>query len=343
MRQRPEQLAAHLQQSLAPIYLVCGDEPLQVTEAADAIRAAAREAGHDERQVFHVESGFDWDQLAAAADNLSLFAERRLIELRMPTGKPGDAGSKALTAYAANAPEDTVLLITAGRLDKRQQQSKWFKALESAGAVVQVWPVDAKALPGWIAERMRGRGLQPNQEAARLLAEKVEGNLLAAAQEVEKLALLYGEAEVDEAAVAAAVSDSSRYDVFELVDTALSGDAARVVRVVDGLRGEGTEPTLVLWALGREVRALAAMAAEVAGGAPPDAVMGKHQVWSRRKGPVGAALKRAGPNRWRGLLQRAARTDRIIKGAEWGNAWEELLQLALLMAGARPLSGRRPQ
>ncbi|HKJ76840.1 MAG TPA: DNA polymerase III subunit delta, partial [Gammaproteobacteria bacterium] len=321
----------------------CGDEPLQVTEAADAIRAAAREAGHGERQVFHVESGFDWDQLAAAADNLSLFAERRLLELRMPTGKPGDAGSKALTAYAANAPEDTVLLITAGRLDKRQQQSKWFKALESAGVVVQVWPVDAKALPGWVAERMRSRGLQPNQEAARLLAEKVEGNLLAAAQEVEKLALLYGEAEVDEAAVAAAVSDSSRYDVFELVDTALSGDAARVVRVVDGLRGEGTEPTLVLWALGREVRALAAMAAEVAGGAGPDAVMGKHQVWSRRKGPVGAALKRAGPNRWRGLLQRAARADRIIKGAEWGNAWEELLQLALLMAGARPFAGRRPQ
>lgn len=341
MRQRPEQLAAHLQQSLAPIYLVCGDEPLQAMEAADAIRGAARRAGHGERQVFHVESGFDWDQLAAAADNLSLFAEQRLIELRMPDGKPGDAGSKALTAYAANPPEDTLLLISAGRLDKRQQQSKWFKALESAGVVVQVWPVEAKALPGWIGERMRARGLNPSQAAAGLLAEKVEGNLLAAAQEVEKLALLHGEGEVDEAAVAAAVSDSSRYDVFELVDTALSGDAARVVRVVDGLRDEGTEPTLVLWALGREVRALAAMAADVAGGSSPERVMGEYKVWNRRKGPVGAALKRAGPNRWRGLLQRAARADRIVKGAEWGNAWEELLQLALLMAGARPWSGRR--
>lgn len=337
MRLRFEQLERHLGERLAPLYLVCGDEPLQATEAADAIRAAARRAGHEDRQVLQVEAGFDWDGLAAAADNLSLFASQRLIELRMPTGKPGDAGARALTAYAADPPPDTILLITTGRLDKKQQQTKWFKALEQAGAVLQVWPVEAKALPGWVAARMRGRGLQPTGEAARLLAEQVEGNLLAAAQEVEKLVLLHGSGEVDADAVTAAVADSSRYDVFELVDDALAGESARAVRVMDGLRGEGVEPTLVLWALARELRALAVMAAELAGGDGLEAVLGRHKVWQRRKGPVSVALRRYGPRPWRSLLRRAARTDRMIKGVEPGNPWDELLQLALLTAGAKVL------
>jgi len=335
MRLRSDQLAAHLAKPLLPIYLVSGDEPLQLNEATDVLRAAARAQGYSEREVLQVEAGFDWGALAAAGSNLSLFAERRLIELRMPSGKPGDAGSKALCAYAAAATPDNLLLISCGKLDKQQQKSKWFTALESAGAVIQIWPVEPSALPGWIRQRLQGRGLQPTAEAAQLLAERVEGNLLAAAQEVEKLALLYGGGGLDAEQVRSAVADSARYDVFELADTALAGDGARCARVLEGLRGEGDDPVLILWALVREVRALAQVAAGQAAGTPLETLFQQHKVWDKRKPLYQAALKRHNLRRWRALLRRAARLDRICKGAEPGNPWDELLQFSLLMAGVR--------
>ncbi len=335
MRLRSDQLAAHLAKPLLPIYLVSGDEPLQLNEATDVLRAAARAQGYSEREVLQVEAGFDWGALAAAGSNLSLFAERRLIELRMPSGKPGDAGSKALCAYAAAATPDNLLLISCGKLDKQQQKSKWFTALESAGAVIQIWPVEPSALPGWIRQRLQGRGLQPTAEAAQLLAERVEGNLLAAAQEVEKLALLYGSGGLDAEQVRSAVADSARYDVFELADTALAGDGARCARVLEGLRGEGDDPVLILWALVREVRALAQVAAGQAAGTPLETLFQQHKVWDKRKPLYQAALKRHNLRRWRALLRRAARLDRICKGAEPGNPWDELLQFSLLMAGVR--------
>lgn len=336
MRVRAEQLANHLASSLAPIYLLAGDEPLQMAEAGDAIRAAARAQGFDEREVMHVDGGFDWNALSAAADSLSLFASRRLLELRLPSGKPGDVGARALTAYAERPAEDTVLLISSGKLDSRQQKSKWFRALEGAGVFVPVWPVDHNALPRWVTARMQARGLQPEAGAAELLAERVEGNLLAAAQEVEKLYLLHGAGSVDAEAVAAAVADSSRFTVFELVDAAVGGDAARAVRMLDGLRAEGMQPPLVVWALVRELRALATMAADIEAGQAVDAVLRSQRVWEKRKGAVRSALSRHRATVWRRLLQRAARIDRIAKGAESGNAWDELLQLTLLSAGVRP-------
>ena len=253
----------------------------------------------------------------------------------MPSGKPGDAGSKALCAYAAAATPDNLLLISCGKLDKQQQKSKWFTALESAGAVIQIWPVEPSALPGWIRQRLQGRGLQPTAEAAQLLAERVEGNLLAAAQEVEKLALLYGGGGLDAEQVRSAVADSARYDVFELADTALAGDGARCARVLEGLRGEGDDPVLILWALVREVRALAQVAAGQAAGTPLETLFQQHKVWDKRKPLYQAALKRHNLRRWRALLRRAARLDRICKGAEPGNPWDELLQFSLLMAGVR--------
>lgn len=335
MRLRADQLFGHLERSLAPLYLVTGDEPLQSMEAADAVRTAARRRGFGERQVMHVDPSFDWQALLAAADNLSLFAERRLVELRMPGGKPGDTGAKALTAYVDVPPEDNLLLITCGKLDRSQQQSKWFKALEAAGVVVQVWPVDHQALPGWVERRMRSRGVAPDPEAARLLAERVEGNLLAAAQEIEKLLLLYGEGPLSAEAVGAAVADSTRYDLFQLVDTALAGEAGRVVRMVEGLRAEGVEPVLILWGLTREVRTLAGLAQAVAAGRPVERALVEARVWDKRKGAVRAALKRYRSGHWRRLLRRAGQADRIAKGAERGNIWDELLQLALLIAGAR--------
>lgn len=335
MRLRTEDIAAHLGKGLLPLYLISGDEPLQVNEAADAVRVAARAQGFSERDVLFVESGFDWSGLAAAGDSLSLFAERKLIELRMPTAKPGDAGAKALAAYAERPSPDNLLLIVCGKLEKAQQGSKWFKALEAAGAVIQVWPVEARALPGWIRQRLTARGLRPTPEAVALLAEKVEGNLLAAAQEVEKLMLLYGSGELDGDAVRAAVADSARYDVFELADAALAGDAARCARILDGLRGEGSEPVLILWALVREVRTLALIAAAAAGGAAVDSLLQQHRVWDKRKPLYRAALGRHNVQRWRLLLRRGARLDRVVKGAEPGNPWDELLQLSLLMAGVR--------
>lgn len=335
MRLRCEQLAAHLRQGVQPLYLLSGDEPLQLMEAADAIRARVRELGFGEREVLHAEAGFDWNALSAASGSLSLFAEKRLLELRLPGGKPGKEGGAALSGYAADPPPDTVLLIISGKIDSASQKSKWFRALEAAGVTLQVWPVEPARLPGWVMNRMRSRGMQPTDEAARVLAERVEGNLLAAAQEVEKLRLLHGEGPIDVVQVEEGVADSARYDIFELVDTALLGDAVRTARVIEGLRAEGVEPILVLWALLREIRAQAQMAGELAQGSSIDAVLGRFRVWEKRKAPVRAGLERHTLKRWLLLLRRAGRIDRMVKGAEPGIPWDELLQLALLMAGVR--------
>ncbi len=335
MKLRFEQLADHLQQGLRPVYLLSGDEPLQLGEAADTIRAAARAQGFSEREVMHVEAGFDWNALAAASNNLSLFAEQRLIDLRLPSGKPGKEGGAALASFADNPPPDTVLLVSSGKLDKNAAKAKWYKALDSAGVTLQVWPVEPAQLPRWVQQRMRAKGINASPEAAQLLAERVEGNMLAAAQEVEKLHLLYGEASIDAEMVEQGVADSARYDIFELVDTALLGNAERVARVMEGLRGEGVEPILILWALVRECRAMEEMAWEVEHGASVDAVMKSRWVWQKRQPAVRAGLQRHNQRRWSQLLRRAVRIDRMVKGAEQGNPRDELLQLALFMAGVR--------
>ena len=334
MKLKPEHLPAHLQRNLAPIYLVSGDEPLQVAEAGDAIRARARESGCSERLLFNVEAGFDWNALLQARDNLSLFAERRLVELRLPGGKPGEAGAKVLREYAARPSGDDVLLVISGKIDKDAQRSKWFTSLEQAGVVVQVWPLSVAQLPAWIERRMRAKGLQPAAEAVAMLAERVEGNLLAAAQEIEKLALLHGKGAVDCAAVAAAVADSARYSVYDLVDRALAGEAAAVTRIVRGLQAEGEEPVVVLWALSREIRSLTIMAEELRRGAALEQLFAKHRVWENRKRLVGGALKRCPPQILRRLLRHAGQADRVIKGVTAGNLWDELLQLALGLAGS---------
>ncbi len=335
MKLRFDQLEAHLKKGLQSIYLLSGDEPLQVMEASDALRRHARETGYSEREVLHADSGFDWNSLLAASGSMSLFAEQRLLELRLPSGKPGREGGAALADYAANPPPDTLLLIICGKIERQSQNSKWYKALESAGVTLTVWPIEPQALPGWVSQRMRSRGLQPTPEAAQLLAERVEGNMLAASQEVEKLLLLYGEGEITADQVEEGVADSARYDIFELVDTALLGDIPRTTRVMQGLRGEGVEPILVLWALLREIRAMGQMAAEMARGQGAEQAMAGQRVWEKRKPPVRAGLQRHNLNRWQLLLRRAGRIDRMIKGVEAGNPWDELLQLALLMAGVR--------
>lgn len=333
MKLYPDKLATHLNQGLLPVYFFSGDEPLQLGEAADAVRKQAREAGFTEREVMHADKGFDWNELLASGNAMSLFAERKVIDLRFPSGKPGKDGAAALIEYVERLPEDTVLLITAGKIDKAAQQSKWFKALDKVGATLQVWPVEAADMPRWLEQRMRSRGLQPDKEAVTMVSDRVEGNLLAAAQEVDKLVLLNGEGPLSEEQVETAVADSARFDVYSLVDTALLGDITRVTRMLEGLRGEGVEPVLILWALSREIRNLADMAGLLESGKGMDSVLAR--VWGKRKGPVRRGLQRHNRARWQMMLRRAARLDRLVKGQAAGNAWDELLQLGLMMAGVR--------
>lgn len=335
MQLRPEQLDTHLQDSLAPVYLLHGDEPLIVQESADAIRARARALGFSERQVLHAESGFDWNALQEAGNSLSLFAEQRIIEVRMPGGKPGDAGGKALRAYAGRPAEDTLLMVICGKLEAAQRKAKWVTELDRAGVQITCWPVDARALPGWIETRMRKAGFQPTPGAVQLLAERVEGNLLAAAQEIDKLALLHGAGPVDEPTVAAQVSDSARFDVFGLVDSALEGQARRCLRMLEGLRAEGVEAVIISWALARELRSLARMAFAMSRGETAAAVMNHHKVWRSRQPLIGKALRRYRLPAWQALLRKCAEIDRIVKGQAPGNAWDELLQLCLGLSGAR--------
>lgn len=329
---RIDQLAGQLQQSLAPVYFIHGDETLLVNECADAVRAAARAQGYSERQVFSVEAGFDWNSLLAASDSLSLFAERRILELRLPGGKPGKEGTQILRDYAGRPAEDTLLLITSAKLEPAARRSKWALALEQAGVSIPVWPVEIAQLPAWIERRMRARGMRASRAALELLAGRVEGNLLAAAQEIEKLYLLHGRGELDVDTVGELVADSARYDVFGLVDTALAGNATHAQRILAGLRGEGVDPVVVLWALSREIRSLTVMARQLQGDSL-SRVLASHKVWDKRKPLVSAALQRIRGRQWWQLLQRCARLDRVIKGRAAGSAWDELLQLTLSLAG----------
>lgn len=338
MRLRLESLISHIKQPLLPVYWVSGDEPFQLDEACGLLRQAAQQQGFSERQVYHVDRGYDWDQLRQSVDSLSLFAERKLIELRLPTGKPGTEGSKALQQYAAQAQADTLLLIVSGKLEPAAQKSKWFNAVERAGAVLQVWPIDAARLPQWLGRRLQLRGMQATPEALRLLSERSEGNLLAADQELEKLLLLYGPGKLDVDQVQAAVTDSARFDVFDLVDEALGGHAERVCRVLFGLRGEGVEPVLILWALEREIRALAQMARQCAEGVSVDQVMSTQRVWDKRKPLIRKALSRSQAGQWERLLLRCGRLDRVIKGQDTGRAWDELLELGMSIAGRPALT-----
>lgn len=332
MKVRPDQLTRQLTSELQPIYFIHGDEPLQQMEAADAIRARARELGYSEREVMDVETGFDWNLLLDAANSMSLFAEQRILELRMPTGKPGKQGAQVLLDYAQRPAEDAVLIISSGKLDGSSKNTKWFKALDQAGAIIQCWPVVVPELARWIEQRMKIRGIIASPEAVALLAERVEGNMLAAAQEIEKLYLLHGEGRLDIEQMTAAVADSARYNIYDLVDSALTGDLTRTTRIVSGLKSEGVEPVLALWALSREIRSLTSMAES---GMSVDAAMAKARIWDNRKVLVRKALSRHSETRWKQFLKRCARIDRVIKGVEPGRPWDELLMLSSQIAQSR--------
>ena len=329
MKVRPDQLPQQLAKGLQSIYFISGDEPLQVMEAADAVRAAARQQGFSEREVMDVDNSFDWNLLLDAGNSMSLFAEQRILELRMPTGKPGKQGSQALLEYAERPADDAVLIITSGKLEGSAKNTKWFKTLDQAGMVIQCWPVVPHELPRWIERRLAVKGMQADADAITLIVERIEGNLLAASQEVDKLFLLYGASRISLEQVTAAVADSARYSIYDLVDSALQGDLSRTSRIVGGLKSEGIEPVLALWALSREVRMLTGIAES---NMSQDAAMAKARVWDNRKALVRKALSRHGVNRWHSFLKRCARIDKVIKGIEPGRAWDELLSLSTQIA-----------
>ncbi len=339
MKLNPAQLGKHLQGPLAPVYVVSGDEPLLCQEAEDAIRAAARTQGVSERQVFHAEAGFDWGLLYEAGASLSLFAEKRLIELRIGNGKPGDKGAAALLEYLARPPEDTVLLVSLPKLDGATQKTKWAKALIDGAhsQFLQIWPIEVSQLPNWIRQRLSQAGLAASQEAVELIAARVEGNLLAAVQEIEKLKLLAENNQVDAETVQAAVADSARYDVFGLLDAVLGGEASHALRMLDGLRGEGVEPLFILVMLARELRQLAGVAQQFAQGVPLEKAFAaaRPPIWDKRRPLYSRAVQRLPAARWQQLLIDAQRIDAQVKGQAAGDPWSSLARLALLMAGQR--------
>ncbi len=342
MKLRNDQLAAHVSGELAPLYLISGDEPLQMREAADEVRVAARQQGFTEREVLDAAAGFDWSSLNAAAESLSLFGDRRLLDLRLSSPKVGSEGSKALSAYTENPPQDTLLLISMPKLERAQSNSQWFKRLEQSGVVVQIWPVEGNRLPPWIEQRLRRAGLIPEPGVVEMLADRVEGNLLAASQEIEKLLLQQGPGVVTVDQLTESVADSARFDVFGLVDALLLGQAARGLRMLQGLRAEGVAAPVVLWALSREVRALAQMAHEVEQGRAADQVMGAHRIWDKRKPLIRRGLQRPA-GQWRQLIALCAQADRAIKGLEAIDPWLLFEDLALGMAGNRRMLKQRPE
>ncbi|HEY6483206.1 MAG TPA: DNA polymerase III subunit delta [Steroidobacteraceae bacterium] len=327
MKLTSDTLPAHLTKPLLRSYLVSGDEPLLAAEAADAIRATARAAGFAQREVHFIERVADWDEVRGAVANLSLFASRRLLEIRLPSGKPGVAGSAALIDMIGANDPDTLFLILTAKLERDAQSAAWVKAIESVGAWVQVWPVDSNRLPAWLRARARRMGLDVSDEALELLAERTEGNLLAAHQELQKLGLLARDARLDADAVLQSVADNARFDVFRLGEAVLAGDTPRALRMLGGLRGEGVEPTLVLWALTKALRDLWGTTRPAAGQPA--------RGWGRQAAALEQGARRAPQLAFDRLIVRAGRADRMIKGRLRGDAWDEMLLLAAELCGRR--------
>jgi DNA polymerase-3 subunit delta len=321
-----ESLRTHLAGEPARAYLVTGDEALLVGEAADAIRARARRAGFDEREVFFIERVADWEAVRATSNNLSLFGSRKLIEIRLPSGKPGTGGSNAIVDLLANASPDNVYLMLTGKLEREQNASAWVKAFESVGAWLSVWPVELARLPQWLRARAATLELDIDDDAARFIVERTEGNLLAAQQELEKLRLAAGGKRVDLAAVQASIGDSARFDVFQLGEAALGADVPRALRILAGLRSEGVEPTLALWSLAREIR-------NVWGTTQPGPARG----WQKPSAALENAKRRAARLPYARLAARISRADRMIKGQHRGDTWDEMALLIVEFAGRRSL------
>lgn len=338
MQIKPNDLTGRLAKQLDCVYLISGDEPLLVDEACDAIRQRAYEEGFSGRDVHIVERGFDWSAVTVGGSNMSLFDDRQLTEIRIPNGKPGRNGSAAMVEMVNAIHDDDCLLVIVPKLDANAKKSAWVKALSARGIMVQFWPIGPQQLPQWIAGRLRKEGIEASRDALLMLADRSQGNLLAAQQEITKLSLQFGTGKISAEDVAKSVADSARFDVFQLADAALLGDTRRALRILAGLEAEGVEPVLILWALGRELHTLSSVCHAIDTGGSVDAALNTARVWSTRKSLVGRAARRTGSaRRAHELLSLAATTDAAIKGQGPGDPWCGLRALLLGLSHGGPL------
>lgn len=329
------QLSAHLKQNLSPAYLVSGDEPLLVQEAADEIRTAIKAAGFNECLRFTVDSSFDWSLFREASVSGSLFSEQQLIELRLMTTKLGDVGRKVLEAYFLNPPSDKRLLLIADKLDAATQKTVWFKTFNKVGVFLPIWPLQPAQLPTWIEQRLRQLGFSAEPSGVKLLAELTEGNLLSTAQCIEKLSLLYPKGTLTFEQIREMGADSARYNVFDLVDKVLHGEPSAILRVLRVLREEAIEPTLILWAITKEVRTLIPLMQAMQGGQSLQQVLNTPKIWEKRRPLLARALKSHSEKTLYDALQIATQIDLLIKGMAVGSVWDALSDLSLATAGIR--------
>lgn len=338
MQLRVDALEGHLAKTLAPLYVISSDEHLLALEAADKIRRAARAQGYTERDVLSVERSFKWGELLAANQALSLFGDKKLIELRIPTGKPGKDGGAALQSYAKDLSPDNLTLITLPKLDWQTAKAAWVGSLQQAAVYIEIPAVERAQLPGWIGTRLAAQGQSADRQSLDFIADRVEGNLLAAHQEIQKLGLLHEPGKLTFEQIHDAVLNVARYDVFKLSEAMLAGDPARLVRMLEGLKGEGEALPLVLWAVAEEIRTLLKLKSGMAQGRPLGMLLKEHRIWGPRERMMEPALRRVSLATLETALQQAAQVDKMIKGLRAksfaGDAWDAMLQLALKVARA---------
>mgnify|MGYP005994663191 CR=1 FL=1 len=333
MKLKTEQLNAHLQKGLAPFYVISGDEPLLVQETCDQIRLATKKYGIEERELMHAEAGFDWGDLMEQANAMSLFASRRLIEVRIPNGKPSDKG-KAILEIVANPNPDNVVLIVTPRLDAATQKTKWFKAIEAAGVFIAIWPIDRNQLPGWLQRRIQAAGMSASQDAVALFAQRIEGNLLAGVQEIEKMRMM-GTQQISAELIEEATADSARYDAFALADSCLLGNIGEATRILSHVKAEGHEAIMILGALVRKIRQLISLQSY----GPQRLTEGfkSQNIWPKQQPPFKSALSRLNQTELYQSLQTAEQIDRAIKG-DGNDPWLLLSRLCEVLTGVRMLA-----
>jgi len=334
MRISSEDLPRQLAKGLAPLYVVYGDGLLLAMEAADAIRAAATSAGYSERQIFIADAQFKWAELRHSAQSMSLFSTQKMIDIRLPTGKPGVEGGQALQDYCAALPTDIVTLISLPALDNATLKSKWFAALEASAVMVVANDIELEQLPAWIAARLKRQGQSTDRDSLIYLAKKVEGNLLAAFQEIQKLALLYPAGPLSLDQINSSVMDVARYDVSKLAEAMLTGNVSRYAQILEGLRAEGTATPQILWTLADDLRSIVKVSRALQRSGNLAGAIKEARIWGTRKEAIGLAARRISPIFAEHALRQAAQIDKLIKGLRKGDAWDELLQLGLRCATA---------
>ncbi len=331
MNVRPDQLKSVVAKRTYPVYMVSGDEPLQQMESLDLIRSYLRDNDFSEREILDVDAQFDWQRLMDEAANMSLFATRRIVELRLPSAKPGRQGSQVLKDYLSRPPEDTVLIINAGKIDGNSKKSAWYKTVEQSGMIVQCWPVAADKLSSWLQQRFRARDMDADNEVLAYISQHVEGNLLAADQEIEKLYMLLGPGKISYADVAEAVTSQSRYSVFELVDMLLVGNTKRVIKIITGLKAEGVVPVVVNWALAKDIRLLAQASQDISSA---DFMLKRSGVWQSRIAMFRSCMSRHSPRSFQLMLKRCSYIDAVSKGMIDSNVWDDIESLCVRLAGS---------